>query len=119
MEPWNDRQGGADEGPDPPAEGAGPRNSGEPDDAVRIPIEAELDLHPFLPRDVAAVVADYLEEARNAGFASVRIVHGRGTGTQREIVRAVLARTPFVISYRDAPPGSGGWGATFAELAPP
>ena len=116
MEPEN---GGGRPGGEGPEDADEPRNSVEPDDAVRIPIEAELDLHPFRPRDVASVVEAYLEEARSAGLARVRIVHGRGTGTQREIVRAVLSRTPFVTSFRDASPASGGWGATVAELAVP
>jgi len=91
----------------------------DPDDAVRIPIEDHLDLHPFRPREVAEVVASYLEEARAAGFRRVRVIHGRGTGTQREIVRAVLARTPFVAAFHDAPPEAGGWGATVVEFGPP
>ena len=58
----------------------------------------------------------YLEEAQRLGFKRVRIVHGRGIGVQRRTVRAVLARTPFVISFDDAPPEAGGWGATVAHL---
>jgi dsDNA-specific endonuclease/ATPase MutS2 len=78
-----------------------------------------LDLHSFRPRDVASVVEEYLAEARTAGFEQVRIIHGRGIGVHREIVRAVLARTEFVTSFHDAPPEAGGWGATIAALKPP
>lgn len=85
---------------------------------VRLPIEDVLDLHSFAPKEVASVVEEYLLAARAAGFREVRIVHGRGVGVQREIVRSVLGRTPFVVSYRDAPPEAGGWGATIAVLAP-
>jgi dsDNA-specific endonuclease/ATPase MutS2 len=87
-------------------------------DEVVLPIEDSLDLHAFQPRDVAAVVASYLEQAREAGFTEVRIVHGRGIGVQREIVRAVLARDPGVLDFADAPPGRGGWGATLVRLRP-
>ena len=87
--------------------------SGEP---VAIPITDVFDLHSVPPRDVRAVVEAYLEEAHKMGFRAIRIIHGRGIGVQREVVRAVLARTGFVISYRDAPPGAGGWGATIATL---
>jgi dsDNA-specific endonuclease/ATPase MutS2 len=87
--------------------------SGEP---VRIPITDVFDLHSVPPRDVKAVVEAYLEEARKLGYTAVRIIHGRGIGVQREIVRSVLARTDFVIDYRDAPPEAGGWGATIAML---
>ena|SRR5580658_1305463 len=88
-------------------------DTGEP---IRIPITDVFDLHSVPPRDVQGVVEAYLEEARAMGLAAVRIIHGRGIGVQREIVRAVLARTSYVVSYRDAPPEAGGWGATIATL---
>jgi dsDNA-specific endonuclease/ATPase MutS2 len=86
---------------------------------VRIPIEDALDLHAFVARDVPAVVDDYLHEARRAGFREVRLIHGRGIGTQRAIVQSLLARHPLVESFRDAPPERGGWGATVVVLAAP
>ncbi len=86
------------------------------DDVVEIPIEDSLDLHPFRPGETAAVVDSYLEEAVRRGFPRVRLVHGRGTGVQRAIVRSVLARSPHVVSFADAPPEAGGWGATVAVL---
>jgi dsDNA-specific endonuclease/ATPase MutS2 len=87
------------------------------DEPVRIPITDVFDLHSVPPRDVQGVVEAYLEEAHKMGFRAIRIIHGRGIGVQREIVRAVLARTSFVKSYGDAPPEAGGWGATIATLA--
>jgi dsDNA-specific endonuclease/ATPase MutS2 len=86
------------------------------DEPVRIPITEVFDLHTVQPKEVAAVVEAYLEEANRLGMKAVRIIHGRGIGVQRQIVRAVLARTPYVISYADAPPAAGGWGATVARL---
>lgn len=86
------------------------------EEPVRIPITDVFDLHSMPPKEVPSVVEAYLEEARRLGLKSVRIIHGRGVGVQREIVRAVLARTPFVASYADAPPEAGGWGATIATL---
>ncbi len=86
------------------------------DEPVRIPITDVFDLHTVPPRDVAAVVEEYLSEARRAGFQAVRIIHGRGIGVQRELVRSILARTPFVASFRDAPAEAGGWGATIIDL---
>ena len=90
----------------------------ESPEPVRIPIEDALDLHAFAPRDVASVVDDYLREAQRAGFREVRLIHGRGTGTQRATVRALLARHPLVAGFADAPPERGGWGATVVTLAP-
>ena len=75
-----------------------------------------FDLHTVPPRDVREVVAAYLEEAHGLGMKALRIIHGRGIGVQREIVRAVLARTEFVLEFRDAPAEAGGWGATIVTL---
>lgn len=82
----------------------------------RIPIEDVLDLHTVTPRDVVPVVEEYLFEARRRGFEAVRIIHGRGIGVQREAVRKVLQRTPFVSSFGDAPMEAGGWGATIVTF---
>jgi dsDNA-specific endonuclease/ATPase MutS2 len=88
-----------------------------PDDQpVRIPITDVFDLHSMPPKDVEAVVEAYLDEARRMGLKNLRIIHGRGIGVQRRIVRAVLARTPFVESFGDAPEQAGGWGATLVTL---
>jgi dsDNA-specific endonuclease/ATPase MutS2 len=86
---------------------------------VRIPVTDVLDLHTFAPRDVPGLVEEYLYEARRLGFKGIRIIHGRGIGVQREIVRRVLAKTPFVLRFGDAPMEAGGWGATVADLKIP
>ena len=78
-----------------------------------------FDLHTIPPRDVRAVVEEYLIEAHRMGYRALRIIHGRGIGVQREIVRAVLSRTPFVAEFRDAPAEAGGWGATIVTLRDP
>ena len=86
------------------------------DEPIRIPITDVFDLHTIPPRDVCAVVEEYLVQARQLGYRALRIIHGRGIGTQREIVRSVLCRTPFVTDFRDAPAEVGGWGATIVTL---
>jgi DNA-nicking Smr family endonuclease len=86
------------------------------DEPTRIPIEDALDLHAFAPADVRSVVDEYLRAAHAQGFREVRLIHGRGTGTQRASVRALLARHPLVASFRDAPPERGGWGATIVLM---
>lgn len=83
---------------------------------IVLPIEDSIDLHAFRPKDVPGVVEEYLEQCREAGLKEVRIVHGRGTGVQRNIVRAILQKHPLVLSFQDAPPEAGGWGATIAYL---
>jgi len=86
------------------------------DEPVRIPITDVFDLHTVPPCDVKAVVEAYLEEAHRLGFKALRIIHGRGIGVQREMVRSVLAKAEFVESFRDAPGEAGGWGATIVDL---
>lgn len=87
-------------------------------ETVRLEITDAIDLHSFAPRDIPNVVAAYLDAARGRGFRVVRIIHGKGKGVQRAVVSRVLAQTPFVASFTDAPPASGGWGATMVELIP-
>lgn len=86
------------------------------DFAPEIEISDVLDLHTFAPRDVRAAVERYLEAARERGFTALRIIHGRGIGVQRETVRTVLAATPWVEGFGDAPAEAGGWGATLVTL---
>jgi len=86
------------------------------EEPIRIPITDVFDLHSVPDRDVKAVVEAYLEEARAMGFRHVRIIHGRGIGARRQIVRAVLERAEYVESFGDAPAEAGGWGATVAVL---
>jgi len=80
------------------------------------PLGDELDLHTFLPRDCADVVTEYVRAAAEAGKRSVRIIHGKGTGTLRRIVHAVLAIHGNVASFKLADERSGQWGATLVEL---
>jgi len=77
-----------------------------------------LDLHTFAPRDVKALVADYLDLAVEKGYAEVRIIHGKGTGTLRRIVHAVLEKHPRVAGFRLAGDASS-WGATLVSLRRP
>ena len=86
---------------------------------VVIEITDVFDLHSIPPRQVKSVVEEYLRLAHEKHFRAVRIVHGKGTGVQREIVHRILARTSFVLDWRNAPPNAGGMGATVATLAPP
>jgi len=92
---------------------AGETQANEP---FEIEITDTIDLHAFHPRDVRAVVTEYLNEARKKGIRVVRIIHGKGIGVQRETVRKVLAETDFVKSYKSASEFLGSWGATIATL---
>ena len=86
------------------------------DKVVRLPIERELDLHAFAPRDIPSVVEEYVDAAAAAGLVEVRLVHGRGHGVQRGIVQSVLDRHPRVLEFWDDAASS--LGATIARLSP-
>jgi dsDNA-specific endonuclease/ATPase MutS2 len=103
--------------PDPAAFETGDIDLFDPfPEPVTIEITDVIDLHTIQPKEVKRVIEEYLEQVHLAGFQSVRIVHGKGIGVQREMVRTVLARTSFVQSWSDAPPDAGGLGATIVRL---
>ncbi len=80
----------------------------------RVPIDAEIDLHTFAPKDVASVVEEYINAAHDAGLREVRLIHGRGKGVQRGIVQQVLEEHPLVVEFWDA--FETHLGATIARL---
>jgi dsDNA-specific endonuclease/ATPase MutS2 len=91
-----------------------PPHPGEP--PVPLPITGELDLHTFRPGDLGELIPAYLAECRARGLGTVRIVHGKGTGTLRETVHALLRRSPLVRSFRLGDEHTGSWGATIVTL---
>ena len=88
------------------------------DDAHELPIDGVLDLHTFLPREVKALVRDYLEACRERDLLEVRVIHGKGTGALRETVHGALREIEFVAEFRLADEARGGWGATLVRLRP-
>jgi DNA-nicking Smr family endonuclease len=86
------------------------------DEPVVLPCKDVLDLHPFHPKDVPSVVEEFLETCRRGAILEVRLIHGKGAGIQRAIVRSLLNKHPAVISFKDAPAEAGGWGATIVNL---
>src|SRR5690242_2184020 len=86
------------------------------DKPIEFPIDGILDLHTFRPEEVKELVRDYLDECRKNGILQVRIIHGNGIGTLREIVHAQLSKMPEVKSFRLAEEEAGGWGATIVVL---
>ena len=84
---------------------------------IVVPIEDYIDLHAFHPKDIPGLVEEYLGACSQAGIKEVRIIHGRGIGVQRNIVRSILERHALVLYFKDAPAEAGGWGATVVVLA--
>lgn len=85
-------------------------------DVVEIEITDSLDLHAFRPKEIKDVVEAYLREARAKGFQFVRIIHGKGIGVQREMVRKLLREKDFVKAFRSGDEFSGGSGTTVVEF---
>lgn len=86
------------------------------DEPFILPITDVLDLHTVPPRDVKGLVEAWLEEVKMLNLKALRIIHGRGIGVQREVVRTILARDADVLHFSDAPLEAGGWGATIVTL---
>jgi len=87
-------------------------------DPIPYPIDDSLDLHTFDPREVKDLLHDYLESARQMGLQEVLIIHGKGQGLLRKRVHQVLQAHAGVVSFRNAEPVRGGWGATVVRLGP-
>ena len=96
---------------------ASEKNS-ENDELVEIPVDGTLDLHHFKPSEISDLVVDYLQECQQQEITAVRIIHGKGTGTLRETVHAVLRKCQEVQSFSLADTTAGGWGATLVTLTP-
>jgi DNA-nicking Smr family endonuclease len=94
------------------------RENKDEDSVVRLPIDGILDLHTFHPREVRALILNYLTECRDKGIIHVRIIHGKGTGTLRLTVHAILGQMPEVADFTLATEDAGGWGATIVTLKP-
>jgi DNA-nicking Smr family endonuclease len=92
------------------------RDDRDESDPIELPITDVLDLHSFRPAEVPDVVRDYLDAAAEKGFRHLRIIHGKGSGMQRQTVRTLLARDARVEAFGDAPGEAGGWGATWVRL---
>ena len=88
-------------------------------DPVEIPVNGTLDLHTFHPGDLKELIPDYLASCMEKGIFQVRIIHGKGTGTLRRTVIALLAKLDIVASFRTAGEDGGGWGATIVTLKAP
>ena len=83
---------------------------------VKFPFTDVLDLHTFHPREIPDLLSDYLSACIEGGIFSVRIIHGKGGGHLKHRVHGILKKNPMVASFQDAPPESGGWGATVVTL---
>lgn len=89
---------------------------GDDSEPIEYPIDGTLDLHQFCPDETKDAVLEYIAECLRRGILAIRIVHGKGIGVQREIVRSLLRSHPHVESFRHEEGSGGGWGATVVNL---
>jgi len=85
-------------------------------DPIEVPINGELDLHNFHPREAKDLVYHYLVECAERGIETARIIHGKGSGQLKAKVVSTLEKHPLVLGYRQAGSGGGNWGATLVDL---
>ena len=78
-------------------------------------VEDELDLHGLTRLQAARQLADFLDQRE---MRCVRIVHGKGLGVLRDMLRAALPARPEVLAFVEAPPDQGGSGAVLVLLNP-
>ncbi len=90
----------------------------EGNEPIELPIDGVLDLHTFKPREIGELVPDYIAACQERRIRQVRIIHGKGIGNLRRSVHSILAKHPDVISFSQANPMFGGWGATIVLLKP-
>ncbi len=87
-----------------------------PDEPIEQPINGELDLHTFRPSDLGELIPDYIDACLAKDIRRLRIIHGKGIGTLRETVHALLKRNPKVERFQLADQSEGSWGATIVWL---
>jgi DNA mismatch repair protein MutS2 len=89
--------------------------------AVSMPprqdVRLELDVRGTRADDVLPRVERYLSDAYLSGMPFVRLIHGKGTGVLRQIIRDSLVNNPMVQSHESATQNDGGEGATIVRLA--
>ena len=83
---------------------------------VEYPVDGTLDLHLFAPKDTKEAVLEYIRVCLERKIYQIRIVHGKGIGVKREIVRKILESHPRVVSFRHEGGSGGSWGATVVDL---
>ena len=86
------------------------------DKPIEYPIDGTLDLHHFSPKDTKDVVLEYIHACLEKNIMQIRIVHGKGIGVKREIVRSLLVNHPNVVEFKHESGSGGGWGATVVDL---
>lgn len=81
-----------------------------------LPVINEVHLRRLTVDEALVKLDKYLHDAFMDGLCWVKVIHGKGTGTLRQVVREQLAKHPLVKSYRPGEYGEGGDGVSIVEL---
>ncbi len=81
------------------------------------PAADDLSLLGLRAREAVAALDTFMDRAMRSGQATVRIIHGVGTGALRRAVQEYLADSPYCASFREGTPSEGGVGVTVVALA--
>ncbi len=76
----------------------------------------ELDIRGERADDALDKLDRYIDQAYVAEMPFVRIVHGKGTGRLREVVREALRANPYVKSFEEGKEKEGGAGVTVVKF---
>ena len=84
--------------------------------SVNRDFRGEVDLRGMIGDEAWSVVDKYIDDAVIAGFFTVRLIHGKGTGALKNALWAYLKRDPRVAKFHIAAFGEGDGGVTVVEL---
>jgi DNA mismatch repair protein MutS2 len=82
----------------------------------RLSLPTEIDLHGMTVHAALEALDRYLNDATVLRMPSVRVIHGKGTGTLKAAVLGYLADHPLVARHYEASPSEGDGGVTIAVL---
>lgn len=76
----------------------------------------ELDLRGLHADEAIETIDRYLDSALFAGLPFVRLIHGKGSGRLRQVIREHLRKHPHIVSFKAGEEREGGEGVTIVEL---
>lgn len=85
--------------------------------SVTLPLDGVLDLHAFRPSELNELLTEWMVASRERGLTHLRVIHGKGSGVQRDRVIRLLDAQPLVASHQND--AGGNWGAQLVRLHPP
>ncbi|HDP74580.1 MAG TPA: endonuclease MutS2 [Bacteroidales bacterium] len=82
----------------------------------RLNFKSDIDIRGYRANEALEAVQDLIDDALMLGFSRVRILHGKGNGILKQVIRDFLKATPGVKSFGDEHVEFGGSGITVVDL---